>query len=179
MISRSPHRVIPALSAVVVLAGCVSLKPPARVPSAEALLVEGVPQTEFGVETCGAASLSAVMGFWGHETSVEELDLELPKADNGGVLSLDLVLAAREHGFGAELLAGDRMRIQESLEEGEPLILMLGVFDAPGKKKDLYHYVIVDGIDPGRDLLRVHYGDGRPRWVAWDRLSPSWGTPAT
>jgi hypothetical protein len=159
----------------VVLTGCVSLQPAARVPSAEALLVEGVSSTEFGVETCGAASLSAVLTYWGHEISVEELDEALPKADNGGVLSLDLVLAARERGFGAELFAGDRTHIQQSIEAGEPLILMLSVVDAPGKKKDLYHYVIVDGIDPGGGLVRVHYGDGRPRWVAWDRLSPPWG----
>lgn len=175
MISRSPLGVVPTLLAVVVLTGCVSLQPAARVPSAEALLVEGVSSTEFGVETCGAASLSAVLTYWGHEISVEELDEALPKADNGGVLSLDLVLAARERGFGAELFAGDRTHIQQSIEAGEPLILMLSVVDAPGKKKDLYHYVIVDGIDPGGGLVRVHYGDGRPRWVAWDRLSPPWG----
>lgn len=137
-------------------------------------MLEGVPATEFGAETCGAASLSAVMAYWDLDISIEELDRSLPKADNGGVLSLDLLLAARERGFQAELVVGDRTQILENLQDGRPLILMLRVLDAIGERRDLYHYVVVDGFDPGMDLVRVQYGDGTYRWVSFDRFSRAW-----
>jgi len=84
------------------------------------------------------------------------------------------VLAARARGFQAELVVGDRAQILESLEAGRPLILMLRVLNAIGERRDLYHYVIVDGFDPGRDLVRVQYGDGASRWVSFERLSGAW-----
>jgi len=137
-------------------------------------VLEGVAATEFGVETCGAASLSAILSYWDFDISIEELDQTLPKANNGGVLSLDLMLAARERGFQADLVVGDRMQILENLEAGRPLILMLRVLNAIGESRDLYHYVIVDGFDQGMELVRVQYGDGAFRWVSLARLSRSW-----
>lgn len=150
------------------------LKPAPRVPGAAALVLEGVPLTEFDAQTCGAASLAAVLTYWGVETPIEELDETLPKAKNGGVLSLDLLLAARQRGFTAELIRGDRETVSENLEAGRPLLLMLQVLDGLGESRDLYHYVIVDGLDSAGDLVRVQYGDGAARWVAFERLSRAW-----
>jgi tetratricopeptide (TPR) repeat protein len=114
------------------------------------------------------------MTFWGHPISTPDLHQELPKANNGGVLSIDVLIAARQRGFDSELVAGDRTMIRESIENGQPLILMLQVFDAPGKSRDLFHYVIVDGFDPDHDLVRVHFGDGETRWVPLHRISSAW-----
>lgn len=166
----------PAFGALllILLAGCVTLKPAPRSPSDEALVLDGVPLTEFGAKTCGAASLSAIMTYWGHPIAIDELDSSLPKADNGGVLSLDMALAARQRGFAADLVVGDRDLVQQSLGEGRPLILMLQIVDNVGKSRDLFHYVVVDGFDPHQDLVRVQYGDGAARWVSFERLSASW-----
>ena len=163
-----------ALPLLLGAAGCVMLKPAARVPGADALALEGVPLTEFDTQTCGAASLAAVLSYWGRDVSIEELDETLPKAKNGGVLSLDLLLAARQLGFAAELIQGDREALNENLEAGRPLILMLQVLDGVGESRDLYHYVILDGWDSARDLVRVQYGDGKARWVSYERLSRAW-----
>ena len=168
------YRIGLAFLALGLCTSCVSLKPPPQAPGSEALALEGVPLTEFGVETCGAASLSAVLAYWNFDISIEELDQVLPKANNGGVVSLDLLLAARERGFQSELVVGDRAQILENLEAGRPLILMLRVLNAIGERRDLYHYVIVDGFDPRADLVRVQYGDGAARWVSLARLSRSW-----
>lgn len=171
---RPLYRLALPFLALGVSTGCISLKPPPQAPGPEALALEGVPATEFGVETCGAASLSAILAYWDIDISIEELDNTLPKASNGGVVSLDLLLAARERGFQAELVVGDREQIVENLEAGRPLILMLRILNAIGERRDLYHYVIVDGFDPGTDLVRVQYGDGASRWVSLSRLSRSW-----
>ena len=174
MISPLARQATFVLLALVVLTGCVTFKPAPQAPSTTAVVLEGVPLTEFGAQTCGAASLSAVMAYWGQPISIEELDPTLPKADNGGVLSLDMALAAKNRGFDAELAVGSRKLIQESLEAGRPLILMLQIVDIVGKSRDLFHYVIVDGFDPTKDLVRVQYGDGKVRWVSLERLSRSW-----
>ena len=161
--------------AIVLLAmGCVALTPKPHQPSDQAHHLEGVPRIDSGIEQCAAASLAAVMHYWGSPISTEELHRELPKADNGGVLSLDVLLAARERGFNSELAVGDRDLIFKSIEAGEPLILMLQIFDAPGNWKDLFHYVVVDGFDTDLGLVRVHFGDGETRWVSLEKISKSW-----
>ncbi len=173
--SSRPLRLFgPLLLLLVSLAGCVTLKPAARAPSAGAVVLAGVPLTEFGAQNCGAASLSAVMSYWSSPISIEALDTTLPKADNGGVLSLDMALAARQYGFHADLVIGSRNLILESIQAGRPLILMIQIVDIVGESRDLFHYVIVDGFDPAKDLVRVQYGDGKARWVSLDRLSGSW-----
>lgn len=137
-------------------------------------MLDEVPVREFGVERCGAGALSAVLGFYGEEIDVAVLDETLPKAFNGGVLSLDLLLAARQRGYTARLIEGDADLVRASLLRSEPVILMLKVFDVPREKGDLYHYVVLDGIDREADLVRVQFGDGRARWVPVGKLDRAW-----
>ena len=104
----------------------------------------------------------------------EELDRQLPKARNGGVLSIDLLLEARARGFEAELLEGDPAAIADSIGEGVPAIILVRVLNAPRSRADLYHYVVVDGHDPARGLLRLHFGDGIKRWAEAARIERAW-----
>ena len=103
----------------------------------------------FTVRECGAGSLAAVLALLGEPVSPAELDAELPKAANGGVLSLDMVLAARARGFTAELVKGSGELVARLIAEGLPAILILRMVDAPGAKRDLYHYVVADWLDDG------------------------------
>lgn len=167
-------RITLTCSALLTLTGCITFKPEAHRPGAQAQHLEGIPTSDAGVEQCAAASLSGVMTFWGYPISIHDLHMELPKANNGGVLSIDVLIAARQRGFDSELVAGDRTMIRESIANGQPVILMLQVFDAPGKSRDLFHYVIVDGFDPDHDLVRIHFGDGETRWVPLPRISSAW-----
>jgi hypothetical protein len=145
-------------------AGCMTLAPRSRPVSSAAIVFEDVPVREFGPERCGAGSLSAVLTFYGEPVTVEELDARLPKSPGGGVLSVDLLLAARELGHEARWVTGDETLLREVVLGGRPAILMLRVLNAPGSGVDYYHYVVVDGIDPERELLRFQFGDGKARW---------------
>lgn len=165
---------MPLLVLVQVGLGCVSLTPRSRPPSEHAVVLQDVPVQSFGVERCGAGSLSTVLAYYGDWVDVASLDAALPKADNGGVLSVDLLLAARERGFDARLAAGSPEEVTSAVLAGRPVILMLRVVNAPGLRRDLFHYVVVDGVDPDRGLGRVHFGDGRARWVPWEKLATSW-----
>lgn len=167
--------VLALLLATGVLAGCAVRAPRSRHAGDTALALDGIPLREFGQETCGAGSLSAVFTYHGDPVSVEELDARLPRADGGGVLSIDLLIAARERGYDARWVPGNERRIEEQILVGRPVILMLRVLDAPGERLDYHHYVVVDGFDAERRLLRFHFGDGKTRWSPLGRaLRRSW-----
>jgi predicted Zn-dependent protease len=93
-------------------------------------------------------------------------------------MSIDLVLAARAHGFDSRLITGTRPLVDAELHEGRPVILMLKVIQAPGKGYDFFHYVVLDGYDPVRNLYRVQFGDGKARWTTIGRLAGAWSQAA-
>ncbi|MEJ2084580.1 MAG: tetratricopeptide repeat protein [Acidobacteriota bacterium] len=159
---------------LLILTACVTIKPRAVTPGPGARTLEGIPTIDSGVERCAAASLAGVATFWGRPTATDTLHEELPKADGGGVLSIDLLLAARDLGFESLLVAGDRDLIRDSIDAGQPLIMMLQIFDTIGRKGDLFHYVVVDGFDPNQDLVRVHFGDGKASWIRLEKISSAW-----
>ncbi|MGZ5474254.1 MAG: cysteine peptidase family C39 domain-containing protein, partial [Thermoanaerobaculia bacterium] len=95
-------------------------------------MIENVPMQKWDIKSCGAGALSAVLQHYGDPVSMAEWDASLPKT-RGGVMSIDLVLAARERGFDANLVTGDAGLVDAELRAGRPVILMLQVIQAPGK----------------------------------------------
>jgi len=128
----------------------------------------------FEADRCGPGSLSVVLTALGDAVTEDELAATVPRAPDGGVLSVDLLLAARRRGLSAALVAGDEATLAREIREGRPVILMLRLLDLPGHQGDVYHYVVVDGHDPGRALFRVQFGDGRARWTSLGRLQGAW-----
>jgi Flp pilus assembly protein TadD len=137
-------------------------------------VLDQVPIRAFEADRCGPGSLSLVLNSYGDMVSEAQLGADLPKAPGGGVLSVDLLLAARQRGFEASLVPGDGETIQREIAQKHPSILMLKLLDVPGERKDIYHYVVVDGFDPGRGLFRVQFGDGKVRWTSLTRLERAW-----
>ena len=155
------------------LTGCVFWTPLSRRTSDSAKVIPNVPLQVWDIKSCGAGSLSSVLQHYGDPTTMQEWDGKLQKT-RGGVMSIDLVLAARQKGFDARLVTGDRMMIERELLDGRPLILMLQVIQTPGRSYDFYHYVVLDGIDPVRNLMRTQFGDGKARWVKYNRIEDAW-----
>lgn len=141
------------------------MKPISRSPGGSAAVIPDVAVRQWGDNTCGAAALATVLNHHGDPITEEALNERFAKGRNRGVVSVDLLLAARERGFGARLVRGDVELVRRSISDGKPLILMLQVLNAPGVTRDLYHYVVVDGFDPRRNRARMHFGDGRTRWA--------------
>jgi tetratricopeptide (TPR) repeat protein len=137
-------------------------------------VLTGVPVRSFGIQSCGAGSLSAVLSYHGQPVTLEELDALLPKGRNEGVLTLDLVLEARRRGYDARLVEGTPELVERELLEGRPVILMLKVLNAPGQGRDLFHYIVADGIEPSKGLVRVQLGDAEQRWTTFERLDRAW-----
>lgn len=152
---------------------CVYWTPISRTPTPSASVIPNVPMQKWDILTCGAGSLAAVLQHHGDPTTMDEWQAALPKT-RGGVMSIDLVLAARKKGFDANLVTGDAGLVEAEVRDGRPVILMLQVVQYPGKSLDFFHYVVIDGFDPARGLFRVQFGDGKARWAPMKRLAPAW-----
>jgi TolA-binding protein len=161
------------LPSALLLTSCVYWTPMSRKPSSDAAVIQNVPMQKWGIESCGAGSLSSVLQHYGDPMTMAQWQEKLPKT-RGGVMSIDLVLAARERGFDANLVTGDASTVIGELREGRPVILMLQVIQAPGKGYDFFHYIVLDGYDAQRNIFRTQFGDGKARWATMDRLEPAW-----
>lgn len=161
------------LLATLLLSSCVYWTPMSRRPSTTASVIPNVPMQKWDIESCGAGSLSAVLQHHGDPTTMDAWQAKLPKT-RGGVMSIDLVLAARQQGFDAELVTGDSALVEAEVRDGRPVILMLQVVQYPGKSLDFFHYIVVDGFDPMRNLFRTQFGDGKPRWAPMSRMEGAW-----
>jgi TolA-binding protein len=166
-------RFVFAAFAALSMTSCVYWTPRSHAPTAAANVIENVPTHKWDIKSCGAGALSSVLQHYGDPVSMAEWDAKLPKT-RGGVMSIDLVLAARERGFDASLVTGDASLLEAELRDGRPVILMLQVIQAPGKGYDFFHYVVIDGHDPAKNLYRTQFGDGKSRWARLERLEPAW-----
>ena len=166
------------LLALATLPGCVSLAPRPREPGAEARVVPGVAVRSFEDDRCGPGSLALVLSAHGDPATERDLAAALPDVAGRGVLSVDLLLAARQRGFDAALVEGSPERLRAEIEHERPAILMLRLLDAPGRRRDIYHYVVVDGADAGRRLFRFQFGDGRARWAPLESVEKGWRASA-
>jgi len=170
---RGEHLTVLALLFLLTTTSCVYWTPMSHRPSTTATIIPNVPMQHWDIKSCGAGALSAVLQHHGDATTMDEWQAKLPKT-RGGVMSIDLVLAARERGFEAQLVTGDRTLVEAELREGRPVILMLQVIQAPGKEYDFFHYIVIDGYDSTNNTFRTQFGDGRARWATMKRLEPAW-----
>ncbi len=153
---------------------CITVRPRGAQPTDAATIVENIPVERWGDNTCGSGALAAVLTHFGDEATEAELNEALPKGKHGGVVSVDLLLETRRRGFDAQLVRGDRQLIENRLRDGKPSILMLQVVDLPGSERDFYHYVVADGLDPDKNLVRFQFGDGKARWIPLQKLEEPW-----
>jgi predicted double-glycine peptidase len=152
---------------------CITMTPRSKAPSPTASVIPNVPMLKWGIESCGAGSLATVLQHYGDPTTMQRWDASLPKM-RGGVMTVDMLLAARQKGFDAQIVTGTPDLIMEELRNGRPVILMLQVVDYPGQHYDFFHYIVADGVDKERGLIRTQWGDRAGRWVSFEKIEQPW-----
>ncbi len=118
-----------------------------------------VPYVHQPREGCGAASLAMVMNYWaqqqghpaGADSDVATIQQQLYSSSEHGILASQMQAYLRKHGYEVFALAGRWSDLETQLGKGRPLILAL----RPGGQTAL-HYVVVDGVDPGRGLVTMN-----------------------
>ena len=176
MIRRANGRALrsPVLFLAFFFSACATMfTPRTQHASSTATTIPNMPMLKWGIESCGAGSLATVMQHYGDKTSMNDLDASLLKI-RGGVMTPDMLIGARNHGFDARIVTGDRAVVENELRAGRPVILMLKVVDALGRNFDFFHYIVVDGFDDQQNLIRTQFGDGKARWVKFERLENAW-----
>lgn len=134
----------------------------AAAQTAQAIWID-VPFVQQPREGCGAASVSMVMQYWAHqtgqpagadsgvETSVEEIEHAIYSPKAHGILASSMEGYLRQHGYQVFALNGRWSDFETELRKGRPLIVAL----RPEGQTAL-HYVVVDGVDPGRGLVTMN-----------------------
>jgi hypothetical protein len=134
--------------------------------SAVPLAVPFVPQEK---DTCGAAALAMVMGYWGLEVPHREIAGALVEDELRGIRGSRLAEFARGKGMTAVAFAGDPVALREQLAKGRPLVVAI---DA-GRGR--LHDVVVVGFDDERDEAIVHDpAKGRGRRIGAGELERKW-----
>ena len=105
--------------------------------------IPGVPFIRQTRNNCGPAALAMVLGYYRVRVGQEELAEEIRPDLTRGALNLDLLLAARKHGFDALMPRGDLAAVKDYLREDIPVIAMIET--SPGSKQ--FHFLVIYGYD--------------------------------
>lgn len=97
---------------------------------------------------CGAASLAAVLRYWGYSATPEAIESDL---GNSRLQAGDMVAYARKKGLHSYVFNGTMTDVVHELRQGRPVIVGLG--KPLEKDKALAHYEVVVGYEPEKKLV--------------------------
>jgi len=140
------------------------------VPAEEPVLIGNVPFIPQKPRYCGPACLAMVLGHYGAAFSQEQLASEVYRGELKGALNLELLIAARRHGFQARAEAGSLERIFGAIAAGVPVIVQV----SSGEDSPVAHFMVAYGFDRDRRELTVHSGRERGKVLDWDEFAPRW-----
>ena len=147
------------------------LYPEAAVPMLLGLLAAiqlAVPYVPQHQDTCGAASLTMVLRYWGDDATHDEVAAATFEAGKPGIAGSRLEAFARSRGLFALAYEADAAQLRESLASGRPLIVALRL------GRGLDHDVVVTGIGPEGDVTLHDPALGRDRHMAKADFEKGW-----
>jgi ABC-type bacteriocin/lantibiotic exporter with double-glycine peptidase domain len=127
----------------------------------------GVPFVPQEKDTCGAAALAMVLGYWGQPVRHREIAAALREPELHGIRGERLASFARDRGLFALAYEGDMAQLHDYVGKGRPLIVAwkLGL----GR----FHDVVVVGLEEGAVLVHDP-ADGASRRVAARDFEKRW-----
>jgi len=145
-----------ALAAATALTACTGIdRLVPEDPARELTTVPFFPQT---IHQCGPAALATVLGASGIATTPEQLAPLVYIPGRRGSLQVEMLAAARSQGRVAYVLEPEWSPVQAELAAGTP-VLVLQDLGALGIRR--WHFAVVVGHDPARDLVILRSGTTR------------------
>jgi len=133
-------------------------------------LIEEIPFIVQKKDQCGPASLAMVFGYYRVRISPDDLAEELRIEKMSGSLNLDLLIAARRHGFSARTPPGTIQTLKDYISRDIPVIALV----APDPAEDFFHFLVVYGFDDQTGQFIVHSGRKRALKIGYDEFRRIW-----
>lgn len=117
-----------------------------------------VPFVKQEKNACGAASVAMIMQYWQRQqgrspnADAEQIQQTLYSKEAHGIYASDLAEYLQQQGFRTFAFHGEWNDLKQHLEKGRPLIVAL----KPGAASVPFHYVVVTGVDWGRNVVLVN-----------------------
>jgi ABC-type bacteriocin/lantibiotic exporter with double-glycine peptidase domain len=127
----------------------------------------GVPFVPQEKDTCGAAALAMVLGYWGKPVPHRQIAAALSEPELHGIRGERLASFARDRGLFSLAYEGDVAQLREYVAKGRPLIVAWKI----GRGR--FHDVVVVGFE-GDDVLVHDPADGASRRVAARDFEKRW-----
>jgi|YelNatPaOPRAMG01_1025707.scaffolds.fasta_scaffold203612_2 ABC-type bacteriocin/lantibiotic exporter with double-glycine peptidase domain len=134
------------------------------------LQVKFIPQKEL---YCGPASLAMLLNYYGCELTQDEIAERYFIAELGGMLNLDLIVAAKELGFEVEHGKGDWESLTRKIDSGDPVIVFWNYSIEP---VPLRHFALAVGYFQSNDKewLILHSGEKPDRIMSRAQFERLW-----
>lgn len=132
--------------------------------------IGGVPYLRQQREYCGPATLAMVFKYYNVHIPQEELAGEIYRKELDGALNLDMLIAARKHGFGAHTPEGSLRALKEYIAREIPVIVLV----SSGPDTDQYHFMVVYGYDDAKKIFRIHSGRRKAGAIGYQEFSRVW-----
>lgn len=160
-----------AVGCCIVLCGCQQHTAGFRSASAspDAVLLELPRLSQKEADRCGVVSVAILCGY--HNATLPEdqfLRLGDLAARHGGLSGAEVRDALRAAGLGTALFAGTRADLRAHIDAGRPVLAMISL---DGKR---HHYCLVNGYEPGGDVLYIVEPRRGPVAVSADRFDALW-----
>jgi ABC-type bacteriocin/lantibiotic exporter with double-glycine peptidase domain len=134
-------------------------------------VIEGVPFVKQKDNFCGPASLASVMEYYGDDITQGDIAANVYTPKLQGALISDMENYARDNGFRAETMNGSINELEELIDEGVPVILLV---DRGKWVVSVPHYYVVYGYDRDEEVFILHTGDQSGREIKFDKLDSEW-----
>ncbi len=140
------------------LAACNVLPPaPPENPARELVAVPFFPQT---IHQCGPAALATILGWSGVAATPEDLVSQVYIPGRRGSLALELVAATRRAGRVPYELTPDPAALFAEVQSGTPVLVLQDLGVAWLRR---WHFAVIVGFDPERELVILRSGTQRRR----------------
>jgi len=139
-----------ALLTCALLAGCQHTGFQRAAPSPRATLLELPASSQQEADGCGVVTAAVLCAYHGVALPEEEqVRLGDYAQRNGGLSGAELCAVLNDAGLKTELFEGTRADLFEHIEAGRPVLTMISL---DGEE---YHYCLVNGFEPEREVLYV------------------------
>ena len=134
-------------------------------------VIEGVPFVKQKDNFCGPAAMASVLEYYGEDITQGEIAGKVYTPKLGGALISDMENFARDNGYRAETINGNIDALEEEIDNGIPVILLV---DKGKWKVSVPHYYVVYGYDKDKEVFILHTGDESGQEVKFDKLDSEW-----